>query len=139
MPKVFRVMKKGDDERPVIEASARGLGVRNGVDVDVDDEGRVLVNGRGMSVAPTWRKLPLSRVPARLREKLPGAAGSKSDCCFTTGNGPFMNCPFAEGLELIPDADDPNHGNIAPAKSVLLIEYESALAATRNEWRVDED
>ena len=63
MPRVFRAMRKDADELPHIEQSANGLGVRPGIDVDVDRSGNVVLNGKGMSVSPGWRDMPLFRIP----------------------------------------------------------------------------
>src|SRR5437868_2367489 len=85
MPKLYRAMKKADDDLPVVEPSARGLGVREppspNADVDTDANGMVILNGRGMSVTRHWRDLPYYRIPKRLDDGSNGAAGSNSDCC----------------------------------------------------------
>lgn len=136
MPRVFRAMKRDDDGQPGVERSANGLGVRPEIDVDVDSQGRVLTNGKGMSVSPNWRDMNLSRVPRRLRHLLPGARGSNNVFCFRRGEGPFDSGAFAEGLILQPDSS--RHGVIAPAEFGPLADYETALAATRSDWIVDE-
>lgn len=136
MPLVFRVMKKGDDNLPTVEQSAKGLGVRAGVDIDVDGNGNVVLNGKGMSVSPNWRVVSVLRIPRRLRYKVPGARGSNNTFCFRTGDGPFQREAFAAGLELAPDSA--THGCIAPTQVVLLGDFENALAATRPTWQVDE-
>lgn len=136
MPRVFRSMRKDQDGLPSIEQSSSALGVRPGIDVDIDSQGRVLANGKGMSVSPNWRDLNLSRVPKRLRHLLPGARGSNNVFCFRRGDGPFESSTFAEGLILQPDS--PTHGVVAPAESGPLADYEAALAATRSDWIVDE-
>jgi hypothetical protein len=136
MPLVYRAMKRDDDSLPTVELSAKGLGVRPGTDVDVDQQDHVIVNGKGMSVAPNWRVLPLWRIPKRLRAKVPGAIAPNNTYCFRTGTGPFLAEPFAPGLELVPDS--PTHGNLAPAKSVPLVQYLGDLAATRANWQIDE-
>ena len=135
MPLVFRAMKKDDDELPTVEASATGLGVRVGTDVDVQD-GHVLTNGKGMSVSPNWRLLPIFRIPKRLCGQFPGARGSNQTCCFRFGSGPFERGALADGLELVPDS--PAHGCVAPAQPVSLEQYESDLSATRAGWQIDE-
>lgn len=78
MPLVFRAMKKSEDGLPTVEQTASGLGVRPGIDIDLDVQGNVEVNGKGMSVAPTLRSMPLLRIPKRLRDKVPGARGSNN-------------------------------------------------------------
>lgn len=135
MPLVFRAMKKDDDGLPTIEASATGLGVRIGTDVNMQD-GQLLANGKGLSVAPDWRLLPIFRIPKRLCDQVSGARGSNQTYCFRFGSGPFERAPFAESLELVPDS--PAHGCVAPARSVSLEQFESDLSATRAGWQIDE-
>ena len=135
-PKVYRSMKKDMDGFPLVESSASGLGVRVGSDIELDGNGNVQLNGGGMSVAPGWRDLPLHRIPKRLMNLVPGAIGSNNTFCFTTGEGPFIEGDFTRGLRLLPDK--PNHANLVPANSVPLNQFESDLAATREEWIVDE-
>src|SRR3954449_5051421 len=102
MPKVYRAMRKADDDRPVVDATGKGLGVRgvpyNGVtDVDLDEAGNVVLNGKGMSVVPTWRDLPFFLIPKRLRPLVPSARGASDTFCFTTGVGPFGDGELAPG------------------------------------------
>ncbi len=136
VPKVYRAMKKGEDGYPVVEPTASGLGVRPGIDMTVDAGGQVVLDGNGMSVAPGWRVLELHRIPKRLGTIVPGARGSNITFCFTTGNGPFRQVSFAQGLELLPDTA--THGSIVPTAVVPLSDYENNLAATRTSWVVDE-
>ena len=134
MPRVFRVMKKDPDGLPTI--SHTSLGVRPGVDIDLDSQNNVLVNGKGMSVAPNWRDINGNRIPKRLRPIAPGAGGSNNTFCFGAGNGSFVQGLFTKGLTLEPDS--PTHGNVAPAQVVPLAAYEADPAATRPDWQVDE-
>jgi len=134
MPRVFRVMRKEPDGLPTV--SPTSLGVRPGVDVDLDAQKNVLVNGKGMSVAPNWRKISRVRIPKRLHVIVPGARGSNNTFCFRAGDGPFVHGPFANGLTLEPDST--THGNVAPAQVVPLASYEADLAATRVDWEEDE-
>jgi len=134
MPRVFRVMKKDVDGLPIV--SATGLGVRSGIDVDLDPEGYVLVNCKGMSVAPNWRDINVERLPKRLRAIVPGARGSNNTSCFRSGSGAFGRGVFAKGLILEPDSA--THGNVAPVLSVPFDSYTADLAATRPDWEKDE-
>ena len=136
MPKVFRIMQVGEDGLPIVNQTARGLGVRPGVDIELDQQGNVFVNGKGMSVNPAWRDAPFHRIPERLRHLVPDARGPASNTCFRFGTGTFRRATFADGLTLAPDS--PKHGTIAPATSVQLSAYEAALAATRSGWEPDE-
>ena len=133
MPRVFRVMKKESDGLPKVGPA--DLGVRPS-DVDVDAQNNILVNGKGMSVAPEWQDININRIPKRLRLLMPGAGGANSSFCFCFGTGPFSQGPFANALTLEPDLA--THGNVAPELSVPLATYEADLAATRPDWEVVE-
>jgi len=133
MPRVYRIMKKDDDERPTL--GPRSLGVRSS-EVDVDGANHVQVNGKGMSVSPRWRDISITRIPRRLRDKVRGALGSNNSFCFRFGSGPFMKGPFALGLTLEPDS--PHHGTIAPVAAVPFETYQIDLEATRPDWHIDE-
>lgn len=141
MPKIVRAMKKAEDGKPVVEASANGLGVRGPSavgrpDVDLDDRGAVILNGKGMSVAPDWRDLPKHRIPIRLKAEVPNATGNPNLVCFRMGQGPFRDGPVSDGLELL--VDRPGHGVVAPRGLVPLDRYQDHLAATRDLWTIDE-
>jgi hypothetical protein len=73
-------MKKADDDKPIVDVTGKGLGVRgtpvNGVtDVDLDVQNNVVLSGKGMSVAPRWRDLRISLSPSgsKRRRLLRGA------------------------------------------------------------------
>jgi hypothetical protein len=141
MPKIYRSMRKADDGKPLVDMSGKGLGVRgepvNGVvDVDIDQGGNVVLNGKGMSVAPSWRELPIFLISKRLKDKVPGARGAPSLFSFTLGAGAFADGPVAEGLDLKVDA--PQHGLVVPQAAVPLDHYQRHLANTRDQWIVDE-
>ena len=134
MPRVFRIMKKDPDGFPTV--GEKSLGVRPEIDIDLDGQQNVLVNGKGMSVAPNWRDINVTRVPKRLRSTVLGARGSNSTFCFRTGDGPFHQGPFANGLTLEPNSA--THAHMAPAAVVPLARYEADVAATRPDWQEDE-
>ena len=136
MPRVYRAMRSDGDGCPRIEATAAGLGVRVGVDVEVDAGGIVVLDGKGMSVSPDWRDLPLHRIPERLKAEVPDARGSNRSSCFRYGIGPFLRGAFADDLTLEPDSS--SHGTVAPSRPMSLPEYQAALAMTRTGWVVDE-
>ena len=141
MPKVYRSMRKADDDKPVVEASAKGLGVRakgkpDENDVNLDEAGNVVLDGKGMSVSPSWRDLPPHRIPKRLKDRFPPARGSNDVDCFTMGAGPFRDEALSERLAL--KVGRPKHGNVVPQDHVSLGQFEADLAATRPLWVVDE-
>jgi hypothetical protein len=130
-----------DDGKPTVDATGKGLGVRgipvNGViDVDLDEDGNVILNAKGMSVAPAWRDLPYFLIPKRLKAIFPAARGSSELYCFTTGEGNFADGPIADGLDL--KTDSPKHGVVVPRASVPLDQFQSDLAKTRASWVIDE-
>jgi hypothetical protein len=103
MPKVYRSMKKADDGKPVVDVSGKGLGVRGTpvigvVDVDLDHSGNVILNGKGLSVAPAWRGLPYFLVSKRLQAAFPGARGSRDLFVLRLGTPPL---PMGQ---LLPDS-----------------------------------
>ena len=134
MPRVFRIMKKDPDGLPTV--SPTGLGVRSGIDINIDAKNKVLINGKGMSVSPNWRDIDPNRIPKRLRPIWSGASGSNNVHCFRTGIGPFIQGAFAKGLTLEPDS--PIHGTVAPEQVIPFPDYQANLAATRLDWQIDE-
>lgn len=132
MPRMFRIMKKDDDDKPRLGRTAMTLGVRPG-EVDLDAQGNAICNDKGMSVNPEWRDAPLSIIPKRLGT---GGRGSNSSHCFRRGTGAFVQSVCGAGLELLPDSA--THGVVRPVQLVLLAKYEADLHATRAEWEVDE-
>lgn len=131
MPQVFRAMRKEKDALPMVAAAANALGVRPGIDVDLDAQKCVLVNRKGMSVSPSWRHMSVFRIPKRL-----GGQGGNITYCFSRGSGAFQRALFAPGLELFPDS--PTHAVVRPLQPVALAQFEADLAATRAEWQIDE-
>jgi hypothetical protein len=133
MPQVFRAMRKDRDDLPTLARLATALGVRIGIDIDIDSQNNAIANNKGMSVSPAWRQLPIFRIPKRLD---PRGQGSNNTYCFKRGTGSFLQGAFAPGLELLPDS--PTHGVVRPTQLVQLSQYENDLAATRAEWQIDE-
>ncbi len=139
---IYRVMTN-QDGRPKIGPTRRTLGVKarpgdesEEVDIPTDWHGIVRSNTGGMSVAPSWRDLPRHRIPARLRCLLPSACGKNEDACWRMGQGPFQHASVASGLCL--RVTSRIHGLVEPAMAVSLDQYQSDLAATQNEWVIDE-
>ena len=135
MPRVYRVMTN-ENGRPLVGESSRALGIRPGYDIRVNDDGSVEPGKGGMSVSPQWQLLPHFLIPRRLRDRIPKAAGNNNDACWAMHDGDFQSGPLT--AELVLHVDRPIHGTVQPARSMLLNEYETALAATRDAWRIDE-
>lgn len=129
-----------DGRRPLVADTARGLGVRVGggtnTDIPVDPHGGVAPNTGGMSVSPNWRSLPIHRIPRRLRDIVLSATGSNEDACWCMGEGPFVEDKVANGLILRPGRQA--HGHVEPSELMSLDHYRGLLAATRENWKIDE-
>jgi hypothetical protein len=65
LPRIFRIMKKDADGKPTIGQTATTMGIRPG-EVDLDAQGVVILNDKGMSVNPEWRMAPIFLIPKRL-------------------------------------------------------------------------
>jgi hypothetical protein len=132
-------MRKDEDGKPRIASDGKGLGVRgapvNGVtDVDLDEEGRVVLNVKGMSVCLDWP--PYFLISKRLKDRFPEARGPVDLYRFTMGEGPFDDGPVADGLDLKKDKVD--HGLVVPRELVPLDRFQTDLANTRDRWTEDE-
>ena len=123
----------------MIGSDAKKLGVRLGEDIQPDSTGNVHPRTGGMSVAPGLRQLPEHRIPKRFKAQgVFNATGTDKLSVWTTGTGPFIDGPFAPGLFLRIDPDDPNHGTIEPDCEMPLQEYEQALSTTVDQWVINE-
>jgi hypothetical protein len=135
-------MKRAPDGSPVVEPGARGLGVRvppgEKADVDLDAGGKVVMNGRGMSVASHWRRLPTHRIPERLDDGILGANGPNADRCWRLGDGAFEAGHVTDQLSLALKGHDPQRGNVVPTSHASLASFQANLAATRPAWEIDE-
>lgn len=135
-------MRRDEENLPIVGTeNSSQLGARQGIDIHMDDAGRVLLDHSGMSVAPRWQDLDLTRIPRRLRALVPGALGANNTSCFRLGAGPFQRGKVNQGLELIPDdGEEPiTHGVVAPVEIVHVAQYQQDLANTRTAWQIDED
>lgn len=139
MPRIFRAMIN-DGGRPKIGPSARGLGVRippdKHPDLLVGPDGTVEPGTGGMSVAPTWRDLPIHRIPMRLQPIVSDACGKDADACWRMGAGAFSATSVTEELSLA--IGSAVHGTVEPAHSMAAESFQSALKATRDDWEIDE-
>lgn len=140
MPRIYRSMKV-DGDKPLVENSANGLGVRIGNgpndDIPITKSGEVIPGTGGMSVASNWSKLPFYRIPRRLRSKVPSARGSNLLACWQMGIGKFATGAVANGLHLRLDRE--THGLVEPDERATIKKYLQNLASTRDEWAIDEE
>lgn len=142
MPTIYRPMKRAEDGLPVVGSNSKELGVRvppdPNADIDLDGNGSVLLNGKGMSVAEHWRYLLGHLIPKRLKPIFPGATGSNSLTCYKHGLGAFAEAPLNHELTVVMKQDNPHAGNVVPSHPAALEQFQAALAATRVQWTPDE-
>lgn len=134
-----------ENGKPKVGRSARLLGVRLDIDVDVvemprdwlDDQGYLrsqterqstggmvtvaLKNTKGMSASLSIESLPVFRRPAPF-------GGMGRDPLWQIEDSQIMG-----DLEAVQDS--PTHVSIMPRATMLLERYETALANTQNDWQ----
>ncbi|MBT9557787.1 MAG: hypothetical protein IV100_17255 [Myxococcales bacterium] len=130
MPRIFRVMKRGEDGAPVVGSAFGELGVRPGNDIVVDAEDHVTPATGGMSVNPDVAAIPPSILPKRYK---PFGMGKNNCSVYEHGDGPFEQGRVAADLRLVPDHS--KHGTVQPDVVMPISAYQAALAATRDGWR----
>ena len=121
---VFRAMKEDFDGKPLVERSARALGVRisgPSVDIPIDEKGEVLPKTGGIFVTPdSLYLLPYIRKPKAL-----GDEGRDPVFSFQV-----INLPSTLALR----RDTSSHALVEPSESCLFEEYEQNLQGTREDW-----
>ena len=120
LAKIFRGMKD-DGGYPKIESSARGLGVREGIDSTVDANGMVEPGKNGMSMSPSPQDLPSHRRPPEF-----GGTGKDPVWQIDTSD-------LGDDLKYVPDK--PRHRTIQPSKKMTLEKYKQALGSLRRKFR----
>ena len=148
MAKLYYRGMAEQDGKPKIGRSARLLGVRPNVDIDVeqmpsscvDERGYLkpeaergytgetvavaIKNTKGMSVSLSIEGLPAFRKP-------PAFGGSGRDPLWQIDDSKITG-----DLEAVQDS--PTHVSILPSATMLLEKYEAALARTHNDWEIVE-
>lgn len=115
-------MKDDGTGSPAVGQSARMLGVRPGKDIPVNDDDTVSPNTGGMSVAfDRPEHLPPHRRPSRF-------GGTGRDPVFA------IEQEQVQALVVREKVTDRTRGLIEPPVRCLLIEFEKALADTREAW-----
>lgn len=142
MPTMFRSMKRAGDGLPVVGTNSKELGVRvppnKHADIDLDANDCIVLNGKGLSVAADWRELLPHLIPRRLKSLSPDASGANTLACYRMGSGAFAAGAVNNDLSLVLKQGNSQAGNIVPNQSVHRDRFQALLAATRNEWTVDE-
>lgn len=141
MPLIYRAML-ADSDKPLVGASNKTLGVRfppdKHSDIPVAPDGFVQPSTGGMSVAPAWRELPHFLIPRRLKHLNRNATGNNSLRCWCMGAGAFVDSPIAEKICLRIDPKNARHGFVEPSVRMHKEEFQAAIAATNEFWRLDE-
>lgn len=149
MPKVYRTMFE-DGGKPRIGKAWCKLGVRppgrlrrDGTpavaDVDVDANGDVVLNKKGMSVFRSLADLsalPSRLVPIHLSAKVRGAAGASRTRIWTMGEGDFLTGPLTDNLDLHENGG--MHGTACPSNAMQIATLQKELADTQDSWTIDE-
>lgn len=140
MPKVFRVMKCDEANRPAIGESSTALGVRIPKDIAPGESGIVHPNTGGMPESPNLESLPPHMIPERLRYSgFKRASGRNSGFVWRMGEGDFEANAISVSLHFRPDPDKPSqHGLVEPSEAMTLERYREALRRTQTHWIVDE-
>ena len=141
MPLIYRAML-ADGDSPLVGATNKTLGVRfppeKHSDIPVEPDGSVGPGTGGLSLAPAWRVLPHFLIPRRLRHLNRNAAGNNSLHRWCMGEGPFADGPIAEPIRLRVDPRNASHGFVEPAAQMRKEDFQAAIAATKDLWRIDE-
>lgn len=144
MAKLYYRGMADENGKPKIGRSARLLGIRPGIDIDIEqiptgylnDQGYLLAelerdfrgelvtiairNTKGMSVSLSIESLPPFRKPAKF-------GGMGKDPLWQIDDKNIMG-----DLEAVQDS--PTHVSILPRVTMSLERYETALANTQNDW-----
>ena len=144
MAKLYYRGMAEENGKPKLGRSARLLGVRPGVDIDIEqmpsgcvDEGGYLrpkaerahtgetvavaiKNTKGMSVSLSIEGLPTFRKPVKF-------GGTGRDPLWQIDDSKITG-----DLEAVQDS--PTHVSMLPSTTMLLEKYEAALARTQNDW-----
>jgi hypothetical protein len=118
-------MIKEMDDGPLVAPTARGLGIRPGIDLPVSDEGQVEPGQGGMSVVRDVDRLPPFRRPSAF------GGSSTKDTIWGINEE-----ELPEAITYRPDDDkqDARHGVLEPTWTMELEELQLALAESRSYW-----
>ena len=119
--KLYRGMKEGPNGQPLLEESARGLGVRPGTDLDIIDN-MAISNEKGISVAPDD---PMNLKDFRRPPEYNG-----------TGKDPVWEIDTKDlpsGLEFFQDS--PTHGVLRPDQNMPYEGFQKLLEETLPFWK----
>jgi hypothetical protein len=129
MNRLFRAAKEDVHGMPEVGPSARGMGVRPGIDVPATQPDDVVYPGQGgLSVSPDD---PLNLPPFR---RPPEFQGTGRDPVWGIGD-----VDLGGDLCYRPDPANPaGHGFIEPVRPVTLAEYQEALTRLQGSWQKEQ-
>lgn len=133
-----------ENGKPKVGRSARLLGVRPGVDIDVEQMPRDWLDEHGYLRPKADRNSSAEPVAVAIRntkgmstslsiESLPGFR--RPETFGGTGKDPLWQIEDSKitgDLEAVQDS--PSHVSILPRTTMLLEKYEAALASTQDDW-----
>ncbi len=123
---IYRAMIE-DNGSPKLGSTATTLGVRQGKDIEVDEDGNVhptdfAPHGKnGVSCSPVLDQLPPFALPGKW-----GGSHKKTEVWK-------INVKDL-GLDLIAQQDGPQHISIGPSRTMTFAEFEQSVQATASTW-----
>lgn len=128
---MFRAMWP-DEGHPRVGTGRDMLGARVPTDVNLVVADRV-GPGNGMSVFRSIQEMPPFLIPKDYLDRFPEAGGKRGIKIWRLGEEGFANGPVTDDLFLRADSA---HGEVEPAREMSVDAYQAALAATRDDWRL---
>ena len=119
---VFRTMTMGEDGRPNCGDASSRLGVRLS-EVTLTEDGFVIADGKGMSVAP---HSPRNLHPHFLPKRLGGLLTKAHVFELTLASLP---------VDLVYRQTSSKHGQIEPGLQMPHVKYQALLCSTKPDWR----
>lgn len=141
IPRMYRSMFPNEgDARPRVGTSSNELGARASDIAEAVDGGDINPGKGGMSVSRSLRELEPHLIPKRLMAGLhiAEARGSSKLRVWAMGDRAFASGAISETLTLRQDTPTSSHANVEPGRRMPTGDFQAALAATRDEWQVDE-
>jgi hypothetical protein len=146
MAKLYYRGMAEENGKPKVGRSARLLGVRPSIDIDVEQMPRDWLDEQGF-LRPEAERNPLLGEPVAVAIRntkgmsvslsIEGLPAFRKPTMFGgTGKDPLWqidDCQITGGLEAVQDSA--THVSILPKGTMLLEKYEAALASTQNDWQ----
>lgn len=144
MAKLYYRGMAEENGRPKVGRSARLLGVRPGIDIDIEQIPRDCLDERGYLKPEVERTSSGESVTVAIRNTKGMSTSLSIDSLPPFRKPPTFGGTGKDPLWQIDDSkitgeleavqDSPTHVSILPKATMLLEKYESALANTQNDW-----